>query len=140
MEQTVSVYPRIVLDDITTAIWREEFRLIDGRGPAHSQYEVVVKRDRDGCNFIDIFNAEWTTSLPWTDFVPSNDLIPADHMAFLKKAATCIEQGLTDHAANGRIFQKYSWLATAFNESTRRTGVNGIDATKLAGQGISPHV
>lgn len=56
LEQSVSIYPRIILDDAAMAHWKHEFRLDEsGEGPAHADLESFVKQDRDGQNFVDIF-------------------------------------------------------------------------------------
>lgn len=122
LEQSVSIYPRVILDDATTEWWKHDFRLIDGRGPAHFQLEGLVKRDRDGCHFLDIFNASWPDFLPWTDFVPSDDLVPADHVEFLRRACKQLDRALVEHVASPKILQKYPWLAAEFNESARSAG------------------
>jgi hypothetical protein len=60
LEQSVAIYPRVILDDATMELWRKEF----SPGSAHPHLEAWVKRDRDGQHFLDIFNPTWTEPLP----------------------------------------------------------------------------
>jgi len=122
LEQSVPIYPRVILDGAAMEHWNQEFRLIEGHGPAHSSVEAVVKRDRDGQYFLDIFNAEWLNFLPWTDFVPSDNPIPTDHIEFLKKAGKQLDDRRYEHRANLKISAKYEWLAAEFNDSARHAG------------------
>lgn len=123
LEQSVSFFPRVILDDAAMAGWMQEFRLVDGQGPAHREFEGIVKQDRDGCYFLDLFNARWPAFLPWTDFVPSFDPVPTDHVEFLRRVRRLLNQRLVDHANEPKIFQKYSWLAAEFNQSAELAGV-----------------
>jgi len=83
LEQSVAIYPRVILDDATMQWWKHEFR----PGSAHPHFESLVKRDRDGQHFIDIFNPGWSEFLRWTEFIPSTDSVPIDPAEFLKGAS-----------------------------------------------------
>lgn len=124
LERSVATYPRIILDDATMAHWKHEFRVDEfGSGSAHPQLEGLVKRDRDGQHFLDIFHPEWTSGfLQWTDFVPSAP-IPTDPTDFLKEAWKRIEEGRAAHIGNPLVLAKYEWLATEWTERATALGV-----------------
>lgn len=105
-EQSVAVYPRVVLDDAAMKQWKGEF----SPGCAHPHLEQLVKRDRDGQNFIDIFNPGWEEVSPWTFAIPSADPVHADGVDFLEVASQAIQNGLNLHRTDARIHAKYSWL------------------------------
>ncbi len=114
MEKSVAVYPRVVLDDATMANWRLEFRVDEfGHRAQHASLENLVKRDRDGRHFIDIFNPEWGTGfIPWTEIIPSYDLVPTDPAEFLERARVSIDVGRAASAGDTKVREKYKWLAT----------------------------
>jgi hypothetical protein len=113
MERAVAIYPRVILDERTMAYWRNEFL----PGSAHPQLETLVKRDRDGQHFLDIFSPTWSAAfLPWTEFIPSQDQVPADPRKFLEDAHKLIEAGLAANSANLKVRAKYEWLATEHRE------------------------
>lgn len=124
LEQSVAIYPRIILDDATMGHWKHEFRQDEfGVGAAHPELEGLVKRDRDGQQFLDIFHPGWaSTFLQWTDFVTS-DPIPTDPAEFLKEAWKRIEEGRTAHTGNPKVLAKYEWFATECAERATALGV-----------------
>jgi hypothetical protein len=112
LEQAVAVYPRVILDAPTLESWAEEFR----PGSAHPHVERLVKQDRDGQRFLDIFNPVWA------DFQPSFDTVPNDGDEFLKAVYQPIQNGLTDNRGRAKILAKYSWLASEYNDRARDRG------------------
>ena len=123
LEQSVAVYPRIILDNASIKIWRHNFRLIKGQGPANPQHEALVKRDRDGQHFLDIFHDRWPDFLQQTDFVPSKDVVPMDPAEFLEQAAKQIKAGLAKTRKKPRVRSKYEWLATEHDEHAATLGM-----------------
>jgi hypothetical protein len=115
LEQSVAIYPRIILDDVAMAHWKHEFRLDEsGEGPAHADLEAFVKQDRDGQNFVDIFHPAWAKSIiPWTD-----DLQFTRASDFLKAVFKVIQHGLITHRENQNIYAKYSWLDAEYRNHT----------------------
>jgi hypothetical protein len=63
LEKSVAVYPRVIVDDAAMACWKEEFSV----GFHRPHLESLIKRDRDGQHFLDIFNPEWRNFIPPTD-------------------------------------------------------------------------
>jgi hypothetical protein len=118
LEQSVAIYPRVILDDATKELWREEF----SADPAHRHLEAWVKRDRDGQHFLDIFNPTWTEPLPWTEFIESADLVPTEAADFLKAALKPIQQGLAAHRGNAKVYEKYAWLDAEYRERVAALG------------------
>ena len=117
LEQTVAVYPRVIVDDGAMEHWRDEF----SPGSAHAHLEPLVKRDRDGQHFIDIFSPEWGSNfIPWTDVIPSAASIPSDPADFLKEARKRIEEGRAANIGNAKVLAKYEWLATECSERETR--------------------
>jgi len=117
LERSVAVYPRVVLDNSTVEWWKHEFRLDeDGQGCGHQQCESLVKQDRDGQYFIDIFNPRWTEFFPWTDFMPAAASLPSDPEAFCEEAMKRIAAGRSANVANCKIVAKYQWLAAECEE------------------------
>lgn len=53
LEQSVALYPRVVLDSAALDVWTDEFRADEygKRGP-HPHFEALVKRDRDATEAI----------------------------------------------------------------------------------------
>jgi len=117
LEQSVAIYPRIIIDDATMEYWKAEFWLDEfGQGCAHQQCEALVKRDRDGQHFVDIFNPEWPNFLPWTECIPSTDSVPTDPADFCKEARKRIADGRAANIGNAKVVAKYEWLATECEE------------------------
>jgi hypothetical protein len=106
LEQSVAIYPRVILDEAAMERWREEFR----PGSAHPHLGSLVKQDRDGQYFINIFDPGWSEFLHWTDFIQSTDLIPTDPTDFLNTASAQVKKGLASFGANAKVHAKYSWL------------------------------
>jgi hypothetical protein len=120
LERSVAVYPRVLLDDATMACWEEEFR----PSSAHPHLQTLVKRDRDGQHFIDIFNPEWGPNfIPWTEFIPSSDSVPTDPIEFLKVAWKRIKDNHAANIGNAKIRAKYEWLATECDQRATALGV-----------------
>ena len=116
MEQDVAIYPRVILDEATMEHWRNEFT----PDSAHSDLELLVKQDRDGQHFLDIFHPTWSAAfLPWTEFIPSHDQVPTDPGKFLEEARKQIEEGLVANSDNLKVRAKYEWLATEHDEHAR---------------------
>jgi hypothetical protein len=112
LEQSVAFFPRVVLDDATMEVWREEF----ASESAHPHLESLIKRDRDGQHFIDIFSPSWNEFLQWTEFVRSDNLIPHDHASFVRAANEHVQNGLMANIGRPKIRAKYEWLATECTE------------------------
>jgi hypothetical protein len=108
LEQGVAIYPRVVLDAKAVEYWADEC----SSESAHPHLLSLVKRDRDGQKFLDIFNPMWTQFLPWTDLVPSEPLVPNTARAFLSAAEEQIRRGLAASRGVERIQAKYQWLAS----------------------------
>ncbi len=108
LEQSVACYPRIILDDVAMAFWREEF----ASPPAHAHLESLIKCDRDGQHFIDIFNREWGANfIPWTEIVSLPKSVPNDPRDFLELASQQIQAGLDANIRGSKVRAKYEWLA-----------------------------
>lgn len=113
LEQSVACYPRVILDEAAMKLWKEEFAL----PPAHADLKSLVKRDRDGQHFIDVFRREWSTNfIPWTEILPSAESIPIDHVDLLKLMSQQIQKGLADNIGRPKVHAKYEWLATEYSE------------------------
>jgi hypothetical protein len=106
LERDVAVYPRVLLDDASMATWRNEFN----PPSEHQNINSLVKKDRDGQHFIDIFHPAWPDFFPWTDFVSSTDLVPVGQVEFLQATSGVIEAGLDKSKYNAKVHAKYSWL------------------------------
>jgi hypothetical protein len=118
LEQSVAIYPRIIIDNATMEYWNADFRLDEfGQGCAHQQCEVLVKRDRDGQHFLDIFSPEWPKNFfPWTEFIPSAEFVPTDPADFCEEARKRIMDGCAANSHNPKVVAKYKWLATECEE------------------------
>jgi hypothetical protein len=119
MERSVAIYPRVILDDAAMEQWRFEFRVDeDGSKGAHPHLATLVKRDRDGQHFIDIFNPELGSRnfIPWTSVVEAPVPEPTDDADFLVKADQQIRLGIEANAGDPRIRAKYEWLASECRE------------------------
>ena len=113
LERSAAIYPRIILDDTAMERWRFDFRDEPESRPPYPHLEALVKRDRDGLWFLDIFNPLWSSEfVPWTDVVSQVELIPDEDVDFLEGARRMIEGGLANYKGNKKIFAKYAWLAT----------------------------
>lgn len=106
-EQSVAIYPRIVVDDATVDYWAGEC----DPGSAHSQLKSLVKKDYDGQHFLDFLDPEWGAFLPWTDFVPASEAVPTDPAQFLAAAYRSIKEGLKSTGGDEKKTAKYKWLA-----------------------------
>ena len=106
-EQSVAIYPRIVVDDATRDYWAEEC----APGSAHPHLKSLVKKDCDGQHYLDIFEPQWGDFLPWTDFVPATEAVPVDPAQFLTAAFNSIREGLKASGGNEKTHAKYKWLA-----------------------------
>lgn len=121
LEQSVAVYPRVILDDPTISYWENEFR---GQGPAHRHLEALIKRDRDGQRFLDIFHPAWGSDfIQWTEFIPSGETIPTDPVEFLNAAWTQIARNRATHIGNLRVLAKWEWLASECNQCADALGI-----------------
>ena len=109
LEQSVAVYPRVIVDETTLEHWAEEF----APGSAHPHLQSWVKRDRDGQWFIDIFSPHWS------DVIPSLGAAPREPGDFLKAAYEPLRQGLANNRNSAKIYAKYAWLASEYNEHAR---------------------
>jgi hypothetical protein len=116
LEQSVAIYPRVILDGGTLRHWQNEFC----ESSPHSNFISMVKRDQDGQHFLDIFSSEWTTTLPWTEFLPSYDQMPTDPDKFLHETAKHIADGLATNANSVKIRAKYEWLFTQHSAHVTR--------------------
>ncbi len=134
LEQSVAIYPRVILDDATMAHWKHEFRLDEfGQGSAHPHLKSLVKRDRDGQHFIDIFNPEWGPNfIPWTEIIPSPDPVPTDATDFLKAANKQIQDGLAANIGRPKVRTKYEWLAAECSECATALGVKWCSVSSCA--------
>jgi len=107
-EQSIAIYPRVVLDDTTANYWEEEC----APDTAHPHLKSLVKKDCDGQHYLDIFDPKWGEAfLPWTDRV-FTDLVPTDPAQFLTAAFQKIRESLRASRSNAKIHAKYMWLAT----------------------------
>jgi hypothetical protein len=112
LEQSVAVYPRIVLDEASMVHWINEVT-----ESATSQLRSLVKRDRDGQHFLDLFHPAWPGSfIQWTEVEPLYDPMPVDQAEFLRRAREQVERGLAESEGNQRVRMKYEWLAAELHE------------------------
>jgi hypothetical protein len=118
LERSVAIYPRVIMDATTMEYWKAEFREDEiGHGPAHSHLESLVKRDRDGQYFLDLFNPDWGPNfIQWSDVIPSSDKVPNDPAEFLKKTSKSIGDNRAASAGNVKVLAKYEWLAAEWAE------------------------
>jgi hypothetical protein len=114
-EQCAAIYPRVILDDAAMEYWTEEF----APDSAHPSFESLVKLDRDGQHFIDIFNPEWAGVLPWASSVPT------DPFVFLEQACKQVRDGRTENTGRPNVLRKYEWLATECEERAITRKVKG---------------
>lgn len=127
LEQSVAVYPRVILDKAALAAWEHEFRIDECGGKvAHHHLKPLVKRDRDGQSFLDIFHPGWTEFIPVTDVIPSKHIVPKDNAGFLKQAWGHIESDLLANTDNLKVLAKYEWLAS---ECRDRAAIHGVSLT-----------
>jgi len=121
LEQSVAIYPRVILDDATMKYWRNEL------SPPHTDLESLVKRGRDGQHFLDIFNPIWPKVFQqWHDYEPSPDAVPSDPVDFLKAARQRIEDGRAANIGNLKVLAKYEWLATECDERANALKLTGF--------------
>jgi len=119
LERSAAVYPRIVFDDPTMEQWREELTMDSSRKLA-----TMVKEDRDGLQFIDIFSPEWTGVLD-----PYDDLRRWDAKEFLEAVFDPIQDGLTGKNGSAKVRAKYAWLATQYNEYAAAFGMKRVSTS-----------
>lgn len=106
--ELVACHPRVILDNTSMELWRMEFASYS----AHAHLETLVKKDRDGQWFIDIFHPCWTKDfIQWAEIVPLPELVPTTVGDFLEAASQQIENGIAANAANAAVRAKYEWLA-----------------------------
>jgi hypothetical protein len=106
-EKSVAIHPRIVLDDAAADYWMEECAPTS----AHHHPKSLVKKDRDGQNYLDIFDPQWAVFLAWTEFISAGaDLVPSNPSQFLSAAFKRIQDGLKA-SGNTNVRAKYTWLA-----------------------------
>jgi hypothetical protein len=106
-EQSIAIYPRIVLDQTTREHWLEECATSQ-----HAALKSLVKEDQeDGQYYLDILDPAWRWFLPWTEFVDGGPLdpVPSDPAQFLRAAFTQIKRGLTT-TSDEKTRSKYKWL------------------------------
>lgn len=105
-EQSVAIYPRVVLDDATRSYWDDEC----APDSAHPYLKSLIKRDCDGQNYLDIFDPQWGAFLPWTEFVSGTETVPPDPSRFLTAAIGSIRENLEASSGNAKVRSKYKWL------------------------------
>jgi hypothetical protein len=113
LEQSVAIYPRVVLDDLTMKHWTHDL------SPPHTDLESLVKRDRDGQQFLNLFSPAWQVFQQWHDYEPSPDAIPSDPIEFLAAAKKRIDEGCEANSDDLKVHAKYQWLASECRESTQ---------------------
>ena len=106
LEKPAAVYPRVILDVTAVEKWHEEFAL----DSPHSHLMSLVRRDRDGQHFIDIFSPFWFEFIPWHEFQPTAYGMPTNPIEFLKKASEQIDKARAANAGNAEVLAKYDWL------------------------------
>lgn len=112
LEQSVAVYPRVILDETAMDCWREEF----AGESAHPHLKSLVKCAPDGLNFLDIFDPGWSDFIPWTEAVSLPDAVPMVESDFVNVAREKIKAGLVTSKGSAKVHAKYQWLATECGE------------------------
>jgi hypothetical protein len=115
LERTVAVYPRIVLDNVTVRKWIDDECAPD---TAQTALKPLVKQDRDGLHFLDIFHPKWFDFPRVTELDPSFGPEPLNAVEFLKVALKPIRDGLSEYSGNPKVHAKYAWLETEHRESS----------------------
>jgi hypothetical protein len=105
-EQSVAIYPRIVVDEATREIWAKEC----APESAHSRLKYLIREDCDGQHYLDILDPQWGVFFPWTD-KSGTELVPSDPAKFLTAASERIREGLKASSGNATVRAKYTWLA-----------------------------
>ncbi len=118
-EQSVAIYPRVVLDNATRDYWDDEC----APNSAHHYLKCLIKRDCDGQNYLDIFDPQWGSFLPWTEPVSGAEVAPSDPSQFLTAANESIREGLRASSGNARVHAKYKWLEAKCQTQTAALGL-----------------
>ena len=109
LESTVAVNPRVVIS-------RKAYDLMDkysASAPWDTLRSEYIRRDRDGPAYIDVLRDIWENlNSPSADV--QNDAITAANAI-----REPLVQGLREHMANPRVFAKYFWMATRYNQLIR---------------------
>jgi hypothetical protein len=113
LEQSVAVYPRIVVDSSVYNFWEKYV--------ATEPYEVqdswreVLKQDQDGEWFINIFNQHIESAAKFL-FAQREDY------GILKNAGEAISNGLKESKPQTRIRDKYNWLRSQYLSDVSTNG------------------
>jgi len=118
-EQSVAIYPRIVVDDETLNNWIEEC----ASSTVHADLRPLLKQDTDGQHYLDIFDPLWSNAfLPWTN-TRFRDVVPTDPIEFLTAAFREVSENLKANADDQRVRDKYEWLATKIQSYATASGL-----------------
>jgi hypothetical protein len=96
--EQVARYPRVIVEESASALWRDD---------AHAwELDCLMRSDGGSYSYIDIFNPRWAD-----EFVPWPDDVPTDNHVFIEAASAEIATGLSRYSDDGKVLEKYKWLA-----------------------------
>jgi hypothetical protein len=112
LESRKAIYPRVILDESALEHWRQDV----SEGSANENLAPLVKEDRDGFHFIDIFSELFPANFyQWADFVESFDRLPP-HAEFVTRSKQFVDASLLACAHDDRVRPKYEWLSAQLEE------------------------
>ena len=100
LEHDVAVDARVLVSTEVAREWKEAYQ-----PPNDMAMHDLIKQDRDGALFLDLF------------FFPENDSLDKTTYAFFEKCRGIIESQLRHSGLGLREWSKVAWLASQFNES-----------------------
>lgn len=100
LEHDVAVDARILVSSEVAREWRETYV-----PPNDMAMRDLIKQDRDGAWFLDLF------------FFPENDSLDRSTHAFFEKSRVVIDKLLREDGLGLREWSKIAWLASQFNDA-----------------------
>ena len=106
LEQSVAIYPRIVVDNTVCNFWGEYIAAAEPKEDQDSWREVL-KQDQDGEWFINIFNPHIVSTAKFL-------FLYREDYDILKEAGDSIIKGLEESKPQTRIRDNYNWLLSQY--------------------------
>jgi hypothetical protein len=104
LEKRIANYPRIILNEGAMELLA---KYINSQTP---DWKTLVRDDRDGIHYLNIFHCAFGGSLPWTSY-------PPERSDFMKQIADSIGAGLNGSVGDPKTHGKYAWLQDEFRRS-----------------------